>query len=214
MNTQEHLDGEVAADNTPNTPFSYQQHHPFDLVVASSSQFTKQESPAEPYSHKQQNSNTSTLSYCSRSSNFTRRSSNTTNASKQEDEHKPLISTVYWDDESTICYQVEVNGVLVSRRSDTNYVNGTKLLNAAGLSRGKRDGMLKSERQKTIVKVGSMNLKGVWLPYDRAYEIARNQGIIDLLYPLLRRDLVEFFNHEGAHLRRGDDFEVPISTYI
>ena len=41
-------------------------------------------------------------------------------------------------------------------------INGTKLLNVAGMSRGKRDGILKSEKVRSVVKVGAMHLKGVW----------------------------------------------------
>lgn len=41
-------------------------------------------------------------------------------------------------------------------------VNGTKLLNVTGISRGKRDGILKHERGRVVVKVGAMHLKGVW----------------------------------------------------
>jgi enhanced filamentous growth protein 1 len=45
---------------------------------------------------------------------------------------------------------------------DNDMVNGTKLLNVAGMSRGKRDGILKSEKLRNVVKVGAMHLKGVW----------------------------------------------------
>lgn len=131
-------------------------------------------------------------------------SADTVDTKHEEDNHQPLIKTAFWEDENTICYQVEVDGILVSRREDNNYINGTKLLNVAGLSRGKRDGMLKLERHKSIVKVGSMNLKGVWLPYARATEIARNLGIKNKLYPLLREDLSDFFRKEGVHLKRDD----------
>jgi enhanced filamentous growth protein 1 len=41
-------------------------------------------------------------------------------------------------------------------------INGTKLLNVAGMTRGRRDGILKSEKQKHVVKIGPMHLKGVW----------------------------------------------------
>jgi protein SOK2 len=41
-------------------------------------------------------------------------------------------------------------------------VNGTKLLNVTGMSRGKRDGILKNEHARVVVKVGPMHLKGVW----------------------------------------------------
>lgn len=115
---------------------------------------------------------------------------------------KPRIATTYWEDEKTICYQVEAQGILVSRREDTNYVNGTKLLNVAGMTRGKRDGILKTEKTKTVVKVGAMNLKGVWIPFDRASEIARNEGIDGLLYPLFVKDLKSFYHEKGSMLRR------------
>jgi hypothetical protein len=41
-------------------------------------------------------------------------------------------------------------------------INGTKLLNVCQLSRGKRDGILKNEKDRVVVKVGAMHLKGVW----------------------------------------------------
>lgn len=41
-------------------------------------------------------------------------------------------------------------------------INGTKLLNVAGMTRGRRDGILKSEKVRHIVKIGPMHLKGVW----------------------------------------------------
>ena len=114
---------------------------------------------------------------------------------------KPRIATTFWEDEKTVCYQVEAQGILVSRREDTNYVNGTKLLNVAGMTRGKRDGILKTEKTKTVVKVGAMNLKGVWIPFDRASEIARNEGIDSLLYPLFVKDLKSFYHEKGSMLR-------------
>ena len=73
---------------------------------------------------------------------------------------RPKVATTRWDDENTNCYQVRARNILVSRREDTNYINGTKLLNVIGMTRGKRDGILKTEKIKNVVKVGSMNLKG------------------------------------------------------
>ncbi|KAL7664402.1 HTH APSES-type domain-containing protein [[Candida] zeylanoides] len=122
---------------------------------------------------------------------------------------KPRIVTTYWEDEKTICYQVEVHGVLVSRRQDTDYINGTKLLNVAGMSRGKRDGMLKSERNKYVVRVGAMKLKGVWIPFNRAAEIARNEGIDELLYPLFVKDIKAFYEERGSELKTWDPLELP-----
>jgi hypothetical protein len=48
-------------------------------------------------------------------------------------------------------------------------INGTKLLNVAGMSRGKRDGILKNEKGRVVVKVGAMHLKGVWYSIQSSY---------------------------------------------
>lgn len=47
-------------------------------------------------------------------------------------------------------------------RIDNHMINGTKLLNVAGMTRGRRDGILKSEKVRHVVKIGPMHLKGVW----------------------------------------------------
>ena len=46
--------------------------------------------------------------------------------------------------------------------ADNHMINGTKLLNVAGMTRGRRDGILKSEKIRHVVKIGPMHLKGVW----------------------------------------------------
>jgi hypothetical protein len=46
--------------------------------------------------------------------------------------------------------------------TDNHMINGTKLLNVAGMTRGRRDGILKSEKVRHVVKIGPMHLKGVW----------------------------------------------------
>lgn len=52
---------------------------------------------------------------------------------------------------------------LISKsKIDNDMINGTKLLNVAGMSRGKRDGILKNEKGRVVIKVGAMHLKGVW----------------------------------------------------
>jgi enhanced filamentous growth protein 1 len=43
-----------------------------------------------------------------------------------------------------------------SNNIDNDVINGTKLLNVAGMSRGK------SEKLRNVVKIGAMHLKGVW----------------------------------------------------
>src|ERR1700750_1501292 len=63
-------------------------------------------------------------------------------------------------------------------------INGTKLLNVAGMTRGRRDGILKLEKTRHIVKIGPMHLKGVWIPFERALDFANKEKITDQLYPL------------------------------
>jgi hypothetical protein len=95
---------------------------------------------------------------------------------------RPKFATSYWEEENTLCYQVDANGICVARRKgkknltflslrswltffpslDNDMINGTKLLNVTGISRGKRDGILKNEKARVVVKVGSMHFKGVW----------------------------------------------------
>lgn len=101
----------------------------------------------------------------------------------------PRIITTIWEDENTLCYQVEANGVSVVRRADNDMINGTKLLNVTKMTRGKRDGILRSEKYRKVVKIGSMHLKGVWIPFERALFIAKREKIVDLLYPLFVRDI-------------------------
>ncbi|ORY78645.1 transcription regulator HTH, apses-type DNA-binding domain-containing protein, partial [Protomyces lactucae-debilis] len=106
---------------------------------------------------------------------------------------RPRVSTTIWEDEGTLCFQVEALQVTVARReADDNMINGTKLLNVAQMSRGKRDGILKNEPDRKVIKVGSMHLKGVWIPFDRALDLANRYAITDALYPLFVQDIKKF----------------------
>lgn len=98
------------------------------------------------------------------------------------------LTTTLWEDEGTLCYQVDAKSVCVARRQDNDMVNGTKLLNVVGMSRGKRDGILKNEKGRVVVKVGAMHLKGVWITFSRAKDLASKFKIVDLLYPLFAED--------------------------
>ncbi|KAI9010010.1 hypothetical protein CLU79DRAFT_710788 [Phycomyces nitens] len=80
----------------------------------------------------------------------------------QSSHQRSKLATSLWEDEATMCYQVDARGICVARRQDNDMVNGTKLLNVTGMSRGKRDGILKNEKGRVVVKVGAMHLKGVW----------------------------------------------------
>lgn len=99
------------------------------------------------------------------------------------------VSTNLWEEEGTVCLVVELKGMPVTRRCDNNMINGTKLLNSAQISRGRRDGVLKGERFRHVVKVGGMNFKGVWIPFERALEMAHREKVLDDLYPLFLADL-------------------------
>lgn len=92
------------------------------------------------------------------------------------------VTPIMWDDEGVLCYTVVVGdnvigrrfgesdiaegelrkGKLIAERADNDWVNCTKAMNIVGLSRGKRDGLLKHEEQRLVVRRGSKQLKGVW----------------------------------------------------
>lgn len=114
---------------------------------------------------------------------------------------KPRVTTTFWEDEGTLCFQVEANSVCVARREDNDMINGTKLLNVAGMSRGKRDGILKGEKIRSVVKLGAMHLKGVWISFERALEFANREHITDLLYPLFVKNIKAFLYHPTNYLR-------------
>lgn len=107
----------------------------------------------------------------------------------------PRVTTTLWEAEGTLCFQVEARQVCVARREDNNMINGTKLLNVAGMTRGRRDGILKTEKYRKVVKVGAMHFKGVWIPYERAIALADKENIIDLLYPLFVVDIRSLLCH-------------------
>lgn len=112
---------------------------------------------------------------------------------------RPKVTTTLWEDEGTLCFQVEARGVCVARREDNDMINGTKLLNVIGMSRGKRDGILKTEKVRHVIKVGAMHLKGVWIPFERAHSFANKEGILDLLYPLFIKNIKELLYRSQSH---------------
>ncbi|OAD01185.1 apses-type HTH transcription regulator [Mucor lusitanicus CBS 277.49] len=108
---------------------------------------------------------------------------------------RPKFATSFWEEEGTLCYQVDANSVCVARRQDNDMINGTKLLNVTGMSRGKRDGILKNEKARVVVKVGPMHLKGVWITFNRAKELSYQFKISDLLHPLFLDDPSVYFQN-------------------
>ena len=137
---------------------------------------------------------------------------------------KPKTSATYWEDENTFCVQVEVNGYSVARRegllwslppltwrtqfadalihpADNNMVNGTKLLNVAKMTRGRRDGILKGEKDRKVIKIGPMHLKGVWIPFERALEISNKEHITEKLFPLFVHE-ISSYRQNSPHPKR------------
>ncbi|GAA5953615.1 hypothetical protein JCM3765_006918 [Sporobolomyces pararoseus] len=98
--------------------------------------------------------------------------------------------TTLWEDELTVVLSVEVNGNPVARRIDNNWINCTKLLNAAGLTRGRKDTILKSEEHRQVFRRGASNLKGVWLPYEAALRLAGQYGLLNQLYSLFAPNIL------------------------
>jgi hypothetical protein len=103
---------------------------------------------------------------------------------------------------------------------DNHMINGTKLLNVVGMTRGRRDGILKAEKQKQVVKVGPMHLKGVWyisypsqksisksnranprIPYERALALANQEKITEKLYPLFVHNIGALLYHPSNAAR-------------
>ncbi|KAL2018842.1 hypothetical protein VTK56DRAFT_331 [Thermocarpiscus australiensis] len=114
---------------------------------------------------------------------------------------KPRVTATLWEDEGSLCFQVEARGICVARREDNHMINGTKLLNVAGMTRGRRDGILKSEKIRHVVKIGPMHLKGVWIPFDRALDFANKEKITELLYPLFVHNIGSLLCHPTNQTR-------------
>ncbi|KAB5554671.1 hypothetical protein GE09DRAFT_1058964 [Coniochaeta sp. 2T2.1] len=114
---------------------------------------------------------------------------------------KPRVTATLWEDEGSLCFQVEARGICVARREDNHMINGTKLLNVAGMTRGRRDGILKSEKIRHVVKIGPMHLKGVWIPFERALDFANKEKITELLYPLFVHNIGALLYHPTNQTR-------------
>lgn len=67
------------------------------------------------------------------------------------------------------------------------------------MTRGRRDGILKAEKQKHVVKIGPMHLKGVWIPFEKALEFANKEKITEMLYPLFVHNIGALLYHPVNH---------------
>ena len=101
----------------------------------------------------------------------------------------PTVTTAFWEDEGCLCYQVETRGVCVARRDDNHMINGTKLLTLTAMTAGRKGALLKSEKIRHTVKLGPTHFKGVWIPFERALDLANAEKIVESLYPLFVHDI-------------------------
>ncbi|GAA5876686.1 hypothetical protein JCM1840_000759 [Sporobolomyces johnsonii] len=106
--------------------------------------------------------------------------------------HGPVVSSTLWEDEMTVVMAVLVEGHVVARRADNDWINCTKLLNMVGMTRGKRDMYLKNEPQRVVFRRGALHLKGVWLPLPAALRLAQEYSLLSRLYPLFEPNLKSF----------------------
>ncbi|RDL38158.1 DNA-binding of Mlu1-box binding protein MBP1 [Venustampulla echinocandica] len=123
---------------------------------------------------------------------------------------RPRVTATLWEDEGTLCFQVDVKGTCVARREDNHMINGTKLLNVAGMTRGRRDGILKAEKHKHVVKIGPMHLKGVWIPFERALEFANKEKTTEMLYPLFVHNIGALLYHPSNQTPPGRGYPPPL----
>ena len=101
----------------------------------------------------------------------------------------PTVATAFWEDEGCLCYQVETRGVCVARRDDNHMVNGTKLLTLTAMTAGRKGALLTREKTRHTIKLGPTQFRGVWIPFERALELANAEKIVESLYPLFVHDI-------------------------
>ncbi|KAK0648043.1 transcription regulator HTH, apses-type DNA-binding domain-containing protein, partial [Cercophora newfieldiana] len=97
----------------------------------------------------------------------------------------PRVVATLWEDEGTLLFTVQLNGVSVTRREDNHMVNASALLKAAGWSTERAEGRLEGEEVRHVVEGAcSEYLDGVWVPFSEAMDIANEAGVVEGLYPL------------------------------
>lgn len=57
-----------------------------------------------------------------------------------------------------LCASVNIHRMCL----DNDMISGTKLLNITGMSRGRRENILRDVENSVRVRVGAMHLKGTW----------------------------------------------------
>ncbi|ORX60874.1 DNA-binding domain of Mlu1-box binding protein MBP1 [Piromyces finnis] len=110
---------------------------------------------------------------------------------------EPKLILIPWEDKQTYVFQLKIGSKTLSRRIDNHTVNGTKLLNIGGLTRGRRDGILKNEKERNVIKHGPLNLKGVWIPLSRARLITEKHKITPEINIILEDDPSKYLKKES-----------------
>lgn len=113
---------------------------------------------------------------------------------------EPRVTMSWWEDEASYYFQVVTKEVRVARRVDIGMINGTKLLDVAGMTPGHQHKILSNEKMIHVTKKGPEHLKGVWIPIERALYFANIQEITESLYPLFVHDIGALIYHP-ANLR-------------
>lgn len=115
---------------------------------------------------------------------------------------KPRVTSTLWEDEGTLCFQVEARGVRVARRKDNNMINGTQLVNVGGMESDLRTNFrLYSEEVKYVVDTGPAYLQGIWIPFERALDFANKEKITEELYPLFAHNIGTLVYHPTNQMR-------------
>ncbi|KAI9686088.1 MAG: hypothetical protein M1822_004071 [Bathelium mastoideum] len=116
---------------------------------------------------------------------------------------EPHLTVTRWEDEDVVCFMVQSRGIKVARREDNHMINGTKLLEVAGMTRSRRDGILGSEKARRVVKYGPLDMEGTWIPFERALDFANKEKITDSLFPLFVHDIGTLLYHPSNQVETG-----------
>jgi enhanced filamentous growth protein 1 len=141
----------------------------------------------------------------------------------------PRVTATLWQQQGTLIFSVELNGVSVTRREDNDMVNGYQLLRAAAAaSVDDRSAMPDPETKDTAERHEKLtqeistflepndtrhdvfgddmapgeHLKGVWIPLRKALELANEKGITEKLFPLFVNRISELLYSHAAPVVR------------
>lgn len=138
------------------------------------------------------------------------------------DGYKFRMTVSKWQDERTYCFQVAVRGTIVACHEDDHMINASRLLVVANITRSRRDELLKSEPTLHIHRNDVPHLRGTWMPFERALELANRLNITPLLYPLFVYEIIallksplnqteapysEYDTVDGRELKRSTDLQ-------